>query len=118
MLRAASVLGLLLACGPAPARVMPPPAASVPPPPVADPRFPEPTAPEVECAFAHHVVCQPGRRNDRPFQAPPFEGCPRTIPSHEDSAYPQPVASFSALETRRAAAGSCCYIAFFTHTCD
>lgn len=88
-------------------------------PPVADSRFPEPRAPEVECAFEHRVVCQLGLVNDRPFQPPPFEGCPRSIPSDEASSYPQPEAAFSALETRRAPTpGSCCYIAFFTHACD
>lgn len=83
---------------------------------------PEPTAPVVECAFDRRVRCMPALANDRPYQQPPFEGCPATRPrAVKDIAFPDAKSQFSAVETRAARTktpGVCCYIDFVATACD
>jgi hypothetical protein len=78
---------------------------------------PEPTAPQLECNYERRVSCVRRLDNDRPYQPPPFIGCPRTMSrAANDTTQMQ----FSAAETRAAwtkTPGVCCYVDFIARQC-
>jgi hypothetical protein len=81
---------------------------------------PEPTAPQLECAFERLVTCEPGQPTRTALQRSPFEWCATSHPVAKPF-YPGHARVFSAAETRRARAGqpgACCYVEFRATACD
>ncbi|HUJ58281.1 MAG TPA: hypothetical protein VLX92_07305 [Kofleriaceae bacterium] len=85
----------------------------------ADP--PEPTQPQLECAFQRRVQCQRGTPTRTALQQSPFEWCPSELPVARKPFYGGDTLRFSAAETRNARRldhDACCYVEFVATACD